>query len=215
MTIRNETYKQCTIRVEQDDHPSDPRDWDNLGEMVCWHREYKLGDDQPAEDPQEWFANHEREAAVILPLYLFDHSGLAMSVGPFACPWDSGQVGYIWASRERALKEYGKKILTKKLKSQLAGYLSNEVKTYDDYLQGNVYGYIVESPDGETIDSCWGYFGSDADEDGYMIREAKSFVDYWRNGRAKALRRQRQARREAKHLAEQLEEQSRLLMIGL
>ena len=38
--------KICRIRLEQDTDPSNPRyDWDgNIGKMMCWHRNYNLGD---------------------------------------------------------------------------------------------------------------------------------------------------------------------------
>jgi SAM-dependent methyltransferase len=33
------------------------------------------------------------------------------------------------------------------------------VEAYDDYLNGNVWGWVVESPDGDVVESCWGYSG--------------------------------------------------------
>jgi hypothetical protein len=38
---------------------------------------------------------------VVLPLYLYDHSGLTISTSPFSCRWDSGQVGYIHTTFEQ------------------------------------------------------------------------------------------------------------------
>jgi hypothetical protein len=37
------------------------------------------------------------QGLVILPLYLYDHGGITISCSPFSCPWDSGQVGWIYA----------------------------------------------------------------------------------------------------------------------
>ena len=45
---------------------------------------------------------------VILPLYLYDHSGITMNTTGFSCPWDSGQVGWIYADADCIKKEYGK-----------------------------------------------------------------------------------------------------------
>jgi len=42
------------IEIEPDLDPMDPREWDNLATMVCWHRRYNLGDEQPEEDPEEY-----------------------------------------------------------------------------------------------------------------------------------------------------------------
>ena len=33
-----------TVKVVTDDCPESPRDWDNLGVMVCLHKRYNLGD---------------------------------------------------------------------------------------------------------------------------------------------------------------------------
>ena len=50
-TIHSEERHGCTITIMPDADPPNPRDDDNLGTMVCWHRCYRLGDKQPR-DPQ-------------------------------------------------------------------------------------------------------------------------------------------------------------------
>lgn len=40
-----------------------------------------------------------------------------------------------------------------------AHYLAGELITYAAWCEGEVFGYVVESPDGDTIDSCFGYYG--------------------------------------------------------
>ena len=72
-------------------------------------------------------------------------------------------------------KEYNWKVLTKKRRELICTYLRAEVKVYDDYITGNVWGYTVEDKDGEEIDSCWGFIGSSDDE--YMISQAKAAAD--------------------------------------
>lgn len=99
---------------------------------------------------------------VILPLYLYDHSGLSMSCADFGDPWDSGQVGIIWTTIDRVkAARLGKQ--TKKEWIRLAEQdMRAEVKMYNMYLQGEAYGYIEErkSEDGqwEECDSCWGFY---------------------------------------------------------
>jgi hypothetical protein len=108
------------------------------------------------------------EGCVILPLYLMDHSGITMSVGPFACGWDSGQVGWIICDKETIDRDFnGDRDLAEKC-------LLAEVMTYDQYLTGDVYGFIVEERDEddegeeawEHVDSCWGFYGPDVRENG-------------------------------------------------
>ncbi len=103
---------------------------------------------------------------VILPLYLFDHSGITISTSPFDCRWDSGQVGWIICDKETIDREFGgDRDLAKKC-------LEAEVATYDDYLTDNVYGFIVEDRDEnddsewEHVDSCFGFYGSDVRQNG-------------------------------------------------
>lgn len=115
---------------------------------------------------------------VILPLGLYDHSGITMYIGSQPSPfdpggWDSGQVGWIYISKKKAREEYGK---GKDTLAKAEEYLRGEVKTFDQYLTGDVYGYIVEDEAGETLDSCWGFFGHEyAWEEG--VSAAKSLME--------------------------------------
>jgi hypothetical protein len=168
------------LKIKQDTDAGNPRkEWDNLGTMYCEHRRYELGD-KDAEDIAVYnYKTEQRETPLkgytILPLFLYDHGGITMSTGRFDCPWDSGCVGYIYISDEKARKEYGWKVITRKRRELLATYLKNEVKTYDQYLTGEVFGFIYESfailEDGteesqDDEDSCWGFYGRDLTENG-------------------------------------------------
>ena len=179
---------ELEYRIEQDSDPMNPRtECDNLGTMLCWHSRYTLGDEQytTRETPEFFIANlggfdedyiwddgredFHQEAAekrayeeyIILSLYLYDHGGITMNTGGFSCGWDSGQVGWIIVSKEDVRKEYGWKNLTKKRVQLIEKYLRGEVETYDQYLTGDVWGYIIENEEHDIHDSCWGYFGKD------------------------------------------------------
>ena len=104
----------------------------------------------------------EREDMVILPLYLYDHSALAMSTGSFIgravhAEWDSSQVGYIYADRDSIRQEYG--AVNAETVRKVERVLEGEVKEYDLYLQGECYGYRLFK-DGEEEDACWGFLGN-------------------------------------------------------
>ena len=138
-------YRGFYINVHPDDYPLDPRrDWDNLGTMVCFARNYNLGDKHDFSDPDE-FQEWAKTADIIsMPIYLLDHSGLKMNTYGFGCPWDSGQVGWIYVEKAKARKKYGWKRLSRQRIEKIKGYLENEVKIYDQYLSGEVYGYTIE-----------------------------------------------------------------------
>ena len=179
-TIETKTIGKYEIEIIPDESPESPREWDNLGTMVCFHNRYNLGDEHDYrhqdytgwEDMKKAIIKNE-DVGVILPLYLYDHSGITMSTERFSCPWDSGQIGWIFISKEKMRTEYSYKRVSKKLKSRVAGYLRGEVKVYDQYLTGDVYGYrITDTETDEEVDSCWGFYGSDV-----CMNEAEGMVN--------------------------------------
>ena len=160
------------VAIWPDSDPLNPRtEWDNFGRMLCFHKRYNLGDKTSLKENQfgswdevEEYLKKEEGAVVILPLCLLDHSGITMYVGNGAhrCDpggWDSGRVGFIYATKEKILKEFGKKRLSKSLLEKVEKVLRSEVKVYDQYLTGDVYIYVARDRFGEIVDSCCGFFG--------------------------------------------------------
>ena len=176
-TIQHEGF---TIKIHPDEDAESPRtSCDNLGTMVCFHRRYNLGDkhDLRWQDFAGWAEIEAHlwkamDAAVVLPLYLYDHSNITIRTTPFSCPWDSGQVGFIYVSKDAMRKEYGKNI-TKERIANATEVLKGEVECYDTFLTGGYVGYVVEDEHGEHLDSCWGF-----DDKAYCIEEAKGIVAY-------------------------------------
>jgi hypothetical protein len=147
-----------TVKIFPDSDPESPREWDNLGTMVCFHRRYNLGDkDHDFKTPEEFnkFLENNYDELVVLPLYLYDHSGITMNTTGFSCPWDSGQVGWIYVDHSKIKNEFGV-VDVEKIKKQLRC----EVETYDQFISDQVYGYKIFR-DGEEVDSCWGFYGLD------------------------------------------------------
>ena len=99
------------------------------------------------------------EKYITLPLYLMDHSGLAMQTTSFNDPWDSGQVGWIYVSKEDALKEFGGEKMTGALRKKAEDLMRSEVAAYDSYLRGECYGFELYK-NGELTDSCWGLWAT-------------------------------------------------------
>jgi len=192
-------YKGYTINIKYDEIAENPRNWDNLGNMLCWHKRYSLGDENLKDDfsymaecklenlPKycnSWeeiknILKKEFKAFIIMPLYLYDHSGISMRTYRHGIhsSWDCGSVGFIYITKEKIYKEYNVKRITKKLKEQIENYLINEVEIYSNWLEGNIYFYNIENKNGEYINSCGGFYGYDFEENG-LLDEAKSFIDY-------------------------------------
>ena len=180
-----------TIVIHQDcDEWNNPRDWDNLGVMIHWHPDYLLGDmtlkdfdaeldyRRPRHEVVARYLRMVHGATVVLPLNLLDHSGLHMWAGGNSTHWsdpggwDSGQVGWIFDTPET------RKLIGTPL-DLIEECLRDEVKTYDQYLTGDVYSYTIYdmheyeqcSHCADPIDSCGGFFGYD-----YVMEEAKAMA---------------------------------------
>lgn len=179
-TIHEEKRHGLTIKIYQDEDAQNPREFfEPIGIMVCFHRRYNLGDkhNMSIEEAQELL---KRKDVVSLPLYLYDHGGITMSTGTFVgraqhAEWDSGQVSFIYLTKETIRKEYGtagKKNIEKALQC-----LRGEVTEYDNYLTGNVYGFVIEDETEEEIESCWGFYGDYDGKEYGALHEARSIVD--------------------------------------
>lgn len=254
--IHTETHHGFTISILYDDYPSNPREDDNIGTMICFHPDYSLGDKHtyltpaafvyqeilpalpvPAivamwyeylddddrasistsltEDgnpytltsiPPDWDPDtlasyiidylqtvepHTRAIdsyifshypGVILPLYLYDHSGITMSTSKFSCPWDSGQVGWIYAPLSKVTEEYGTDTHPEHGTplARATRYLTGEVTTYDDYLTNNIHAYTITDPSDDIIDSCYDFYPEHDTNPSYSycLKEARSMLAY-------------------------------------
>jgi hypothetical protein len=127
-----------------------------------------------------------RDGYVILPLYLYDHSGITISTGSFSCPWDSGLVGVIVCDNDTIEKEWAGD------RDRAEKCLQAEVEVYDQYLTGDVWGFIAEERDvdenadpdelddnegWEVTDSCWGFYGSDPETNGIKDHLCDDYAD--------------------------------------
>lgn len=165
MLVFKTENENAVLKIHTDESLENPRDWDNIGSMICWHSRYALGDKHSFKTPQDFRAEVSDKNATILPLYLMDHSGLTMRTDPTmfeACDpagWDWGQVGFIFASYDSIRREYGVKRVTKTIRQRSVAALEAEVSVYDQYLRGEVYGYVLRDKQTGEEDSCWGFFG--------------------------------------------------------
>lgn len=131
----------------------------------------------------------------IFPVYAYVHGGVALSMGTggqFSDPWDSGQIGFVLAAKD----EWRYRTHERKKCVSAATAARGHVETWNQYLSGDVWGYVVSEVEGEegevddtsviqalenyseedlnaldeirNVDSCWGFYGID-----YCRTEAK------------------------------------------
>lgn len=161
--------KGLTLKVEIDEDPINPRiDYENIGVMLCWHRKYSLGDKNPYSMPQDFYNDKELQdsIAVKLSVFMLDHSGLYLRHRPFLDVdpqgFDSGKIGVIYATKSAVEKEYGS--LSEETLQKTRECLIQEIKEYDNYLNGSYYYFTIEGLEGECLDSCGSFTGNSLEE---------------------------------------------------
>jgi hypothetical protein len=186
-TCETFTVGDLAVTIHYDNDAESPREWDNIGTIWARHPRYTFSDEGAADpfsfgldDCRSWSEVDQRirreyPNAIVLELHLYDHSGIRLSVNSFRgraqhADWDSGQVGVVYALPERIRETQMVKRITKKARSAALHGMAGEIETYDQYLSGQVYGYVIErisvDDDGEEtgreeLDALWGCFGLD------------------------------------------------------
>lgn len=142
------------------------------------------GDYRRAEAAYRWISGQEGEfddertvqrlrydIAICLPVMMYDHSGITIwhgSQNPAqdSAGWDSGLIGFHYITKDAVEKEWNGDL------EAAQRYMDATLKTYDSYLHGDVYSYVVDD-DG---DSCGGFIGSDYEESG-LLEYARNAID--------------------------------------
>ena len=170
-------YKGHTIHILPDSDPPHPRkDQNNLAVFAFFHTRYDLGDKPEGLRMEYCNGWTEMEAHIrktfkpvyLTSVYMYDHSGLALSTEPFSCPWDSGQIGFAYITRESWKARYGTNRITAQHREKFPAHIRGELKDYETYLNNDYVGWRID----EDGDSCWGY---SREED--AIADAKGSID--------------------------------------
>lgn len=170
MTIQTvQINPDVRIRIEQDVCPSNPLDdFDALGTIAYLTRSsYTLGNQAVNREEMDEIAADIRSGKLVgMPVHAYIHSGVALKASlanPYPDPrWDSGQSGFVYCSREAAVREFGNKLCTAKVKERALKLMAGEVETFNQYINGEVYGFVVEhlvDGDWQEMEACWGLYG--------------------------------------------------------
>lgn len=177
------------VCIEYETDPMSPADWDNFGKIAYCSSRETLGTERVSRDRLQQIAEGIAKGDLIgMPVYAYVHSGATIRCGqrlrdgtfipgnPFSCPWDSGQSGYVYVSKDAALKEFSRQKISPNLRNKIIKMLAAEVETFDMYLTGDVYSVCTyQKVDGEwdLIDSLGSVYGLE-----YARDEAKSTLKY-------------------------------------
>lgn len=172
-------YKGMSIKIYYDTDADSPASWGNEDYFLCADYRHLYTRDTPLSADECRDAMLDNKAFLkgyyIFPVSIYDHSGIALSLGT-SHGWDySNYCAFICVKREKGWSW---------AKRQAEKRASNLVDTWNEYLSGEVYGFVSEDEEGEMIDSCWGFYGEDGIKE--AIAEAKDVIDYELEKRDKA-----------------------------
>ena len=161
------------MSIEQDFDPENPRDYECLSHMVCWMKRVSLGDVHNFDSYEEFkeycaSVKNSGDEIFVLPLYAYIHSGICVSTKKFNDYFDSGMAGYIYVLKSEILNEGIKET---EWKDKAVEIVNSEIKVYNQFLEGDVYGYRLFRKDGDEwneVDSCWGFYGDDINTNGML-----------------------------------------------
>ena len=112
---------------------------------------------------------NQSNQVVILPLYLYDHSGRSMSTTPFQgraphADWDSGCVGFIYMDKEKAMKELAISGDQIRLTQPIPNYITQQIQhsptqSVEEALAQKGYTPVrkedIQNPDSNPLYASW------------------------------------------------------------
>lgn len=170
-----EIVEGVRLVVRPDDCPESPReDGDTFSTFYVPAGNRYVAGDKGAADPRDM---DPAEILASLPVYAYVHSGVALSCGAFSCPWDSGQVGVIYVTRDRAAEWYGGAEKIPARLEEIETMLRGEIETLTQWYAGDVWEWTLYKA-GEAVDGCGGYYG-DMDAADLPTEAAALFPAAW------------------------------------
>lgn len=203
--VKSIEYQGYTIEIHRDTDPHSPNNWEDDSVFLVYdHRQFsvKVEGYEPkdiythlkakyhldklveeiairkttaTEDEEDTLTalhddiNDDFNDYFIYVVFAYIHSGVSLSLGnntyPFNDRFDVSSTGFVLVSKGEFddNEDKGKKAA------------ESLIETWNYYLSGQVYGYIVKKDDKE-LDSCWGFYGN-IDDESEIMQQAKAVID--------------------------------------
>ena len=169
MKTYNKTIAEPRLKITYDENSESPREWSNLGYFITQDSRYNSPDQHERlqfiiKDTGE-YANTQAEhiklikssyndsndkIIAIYPITKYEHSGVAYHLGT-AHGFDYSNNGF-YIITDKTQKEVGTK------KKDFEKVIKDEISTYNKYINGEVYNFVLYTEDGEIEDSCGGFY---------------------------------------------------------
>lgn len=160
-----ETLGEFKLKIVGDNDAENPYSaWDQLTDLVTWHRRTDFTMGEKYDSPEEVIEAYERgEIVYFAPLFAYEHGGITVRLGSMNPrwpdqQWDCGLLGMVYVTKKKA-KDNWPKLANRTLWLACERTAKGEVETLDDYLTGEVYGFVIEDGEENHLDSCWGFYG--------------------------------------------------------
>ena len=141
-------YKGYKIKIAYDEDCESPDDWgDDERFLVLTHKQFDVQrkgfrpidiynhlNNKVGDEDFEKYNNPEYDNYYIFQVEAHIHSGIVLRLfnGRKQCQWDSSVTGFVLIKKEDTTEEQAKE------------YAERLIETWNQYLSGEVYGYVVE-----------------------------------------------------------------------
>jgi len=167
---KTEVTQKPLLDIRYDIGGDSPRDWTNLGHFITvdyLHRspdsnkdlEDIVGDtgdlatssdDHIAKITEEIEKQLDEKVLAIYPVTKYDHSRVSYSLG-ITMGFDNSNNGF-YIITEKSQKEMGTK------EKDFRQVIESEIDTYNKFINGEIFSYILYNDDGDMVDSCGGFY---------------------------------------------------------
>lgn len=164
------TVTKPRLEIRYEDNSESPREWDNLGYFITCDPHYESPDKNPQLErivgqtsnvassveyhmemiKKQMAAESAYKVIAIYPIAKYEHGGITYRRGYFN--------GYDWSNN-------GFYIITDRTQSIMGTphdkfhkVIDQELKTYNQYVNGEIYSFTLYDNDGNVEDSCSGFY---------------------------------------------------------
>lgn len=167
------TIEEPILKIKNDECPSSPREWSNLGYFIVISSRYyspdknvflidtikNTGEDADNQKhhieliTKEIETNTTEKVLAIYPISTYEHGGIMYSLGN-QNGFDYSNNGF-YIVTDKTSAEIGVK------KEDFEGVIRDELEIYNQYCNGEVYRFELYDEEGNIVDSCGGFYSID------------------------------------------------------
>lgn len=180
------------LKITHEKGPDSPRKWSNLGYFITVDRDYNSPDNHPdfmgvIKEMAEYASNtgehiklikkeiesrfNNEKVIAIYPITKYDHSGVFYKFGNIS-GFDYSCNGF-YIITKKSQKELGT------AKKDFIKVINQELEYYNQFINGEIYKFILYDENGNIKDSCAGFYSLDDIKDSLPKEwQAENMKDY-------------------------------------